>query len=67
MSRRGQQSALVHGTVDRGLAGARYSRVGYRSAGGLAASGQRVGCHQELYVETEEEFAFEKSSRGVLK
>lgn len=46
--RRGQQPALVHGTVDRGLAGRRYSGVGYGSAGGLAASGQRVGCHQEL-------------------
>lgn len=48
VSRRGQQATLVHGAVDRGLAGARHPGVGYGSAGGLAASGQRVGCHQEL-------------------
>lgn len=48
MSRRGQQPALIHGTVDRCLSGSRYSGVGYGSAGGLAASGQRVSCHQEL-------------------
>lgn len=49
VSRRGQQTTLVHGTVDRCLTGSRYSGVGYGSAGGLAASGQRVGCHQELF------------------
>lgn len=49
VSRRGQQPALVHGTVDRGLTRPRYSGVGYGSAGGLAASGQGVGCHQELF------------------
>lgn len=49
MSRRGQQPALVHGTVDRCLTGPRYTGVGYGSAGGLAASGQRVGGHQELF------------------
>lgn len=48
MPRRGQQPALVHGTVDWCLPRSRYSGVGYGSAGGLAASGQRVGCHQEL-------------------
>lgn len=46
--RRGQQPALVHGAVDWCLSGRRYSGVGNGSAGGLAASGQRVGCHQEL-------------------
>lgn len=49
MSRRGQQPTLVHGTVDRRLTGPRYSGVGYGSAGGFAASGERVGCHQELF------------------
>lgn len=58
VARRGQQPALVHGTVDWCLAGRRYSGVGYGSAGGLAASGQRVGCHQELKVETERHFLF---------
>lgn len=53
MPRRGQQPALVHGTVDWCLPGRRYSGVGYGSAGGLAASGQRVGCHQELGTERE--------------
>lgn len=48
MPRRGQQPALIHGTVDWCLPRSRYSGVGYGSAGGLAASGQRVGCHQEL-------------------
>lgn len=48
MSGCGQQPALVHGAVHWGLSGRRYSGIGYRSAGGLAASGQRVGCHQEL-------------------
>jgi len=48
MPRRGQQPALIYGTVDRCLSGCRNSRVGYGSARGLAASGQRVGCHEEL-------------------
>lgn len=50
---RGQQPALVHRTVDWCLPGCRYSGVGYGSAGGLAASGQRVGCHQELGTDRE--------------
>lgn len=48
MPRRGQQSAFVHGAVHWCLSGCCNAGVGYRSAGGLAASGQRVGCHQEL-------------------
>jgi len=48
MPRGGQQPALVHGAVDWCLPGRRHSGVGYGSARGLAASGQRVGCHQEL-------------------
>lgn len=56
MPGRGQQPALVHGTVDRGLSGRRHSGVGYGSAGGLAASGQRVGCHQELQVDNRRHF-----------
>lgn len=56
MPGRGQQPALVHGTVDRGLSGRRHSGVGYGSAGGLAASGQRVGCHQELQVDNGRHF-----------
>lgn len=52
--RRGQQPALVHGAVDGCLPGRRDPGVGYGSAGGLAAGGQRVACHQKLQVKTGE-------------
>lgn len=45
---RGQEPALVHRTVDRRLARRRHSGLGYGSAAGLAAGGERVACHQEL-------------------
>ena len=45
----GQQAALVHGAVHRGLRGRCHAGVRQGSAGGFAASGQRVGCHQELH------------------
>lgn len=48
MPRRCQQPTLVHGAVDWCLPGRRYAGVGDGSAGGLAASGQRIGGHQEL-------------------
>lgn len=48
MPRGCQQPALVHGTIDWCLSGRRYAGVGDGSAGGLAASGQRIGGHQEL-------------------
>lgn len=71
MPRRGQQPALVHGTVDWCLPGRRYSGVGYGSAGGLTASGQRVGCHQKLSVETErgrerEKYVFFREKKLLL-
>lgn len=53
MPRRGQQPALVHGAVHGGLPGRRHPGLGDGSAGGLAASGQRVGCHQELDLKTD--------------
>lgn len=66
MSRRGQQPTFVHGTVDRCLAGPRYPGVSYGSAGGLAASGQRVGCHQELFGDRERVYHLELMFEAVF-
>lgn len=44
----GQQPALVHWAVDRRLGGGGHPGVSAASAAWLAASCQRVGCHEEL-------------------
>lgn len=70
MPRRGQQPALIHWTVDRCLSRRRYPGVRYGSTRGLAASGKRVGCHQELRgnkKEKKQKYMFVMSGHSFTK